>query len=101
MIRTYYNRVVMANKLFTGHREGWQTDRGMIYIVMGPPVEYVREIDKEVWTYARSGVPGNDRFIFDAVDLQFDCNHFVLRRSPEFKPIWMSNVEAWRTGRVN
>jgi len=101
MIRTYYNRVITANKLFTCHKEGWQTDRGMIYIVLGPPMNTVQEPDKEIWNYPRSGLPGNDRFVFLKSTLPYDYNHFELIRNQEFKPIWMANVESWRTGRQN
>ena len=36
----YYRRVAFANKNFTpwqGNNKGWQTDRGRIYIIYGPP----------------------------------------------------------------
>ena len=37
LIRIYYNRTLFANFYFTSYKEGWLTDRGMIYIVYGPP----------------------------------------------------------------
>ena len=37
LIRVYYTRAVYANVFFTDHRQGMLTDRGMVYIVMGPP----------------------------------------------------------------
>ena len=37
LIHDYYSRVQRANELFSSHMEGWQTDRGMIYIVYGTP----------------------------------------------------------------
>lgn len=33
----YYRRVVFANKNFSHYMEGWKTDRGMVYIMFGPP----------------------------------------------------------------
>jgi GWxTD domain-containing protein len=33
----YYRRVAYANKDFKHYFEGWKTDMGMIYIVLGPP----------------------------------------------------------------
>jgi GWxTD domain-containing protein len=33
----YYQRVRQANRLFTNYKEGWKTDRGVIYILFGPP----------------------------------------------------------------
>jgi len=36
----YYDRIDRANELFRGEGEdGWQTDRGKIYILFGPPTE--------------------------------------------------------------
>lgn len=55
----YYNRVAYANKQFTHFFEGWKSDRGMIYILFGPPdnVErYPFNIDSkpyEIWHYYR------------------------------------------------
>ena len=33
----YYRRVRFANEEFTQYKDGWKTDRGMIYILFGPP----------------------------------------------------------------
>ena len=33
----YYNRVAYANDHFSRYREGWKTDMGMVYIVLGKP----------------------------------------------------------------
>lgn len=55
----YYNRVAYANRQFTHFFEGWKSDRGMIYILFGPPdnVErYPFNIDSkpyEIWHYYR------------------------------------------------
>ncbi|MRR13640.1 GWxTD domain-containing protein, partial [bacterium] len=37
VIRQYYTRVEQANLLFSSYKEGWKTDKGMVYIVFGPP----------------------------------------------------------------
>lgn len=34
----YYNRIAQANRLFRSYTEGWLTDRGMVYVIFGPPV---------------------------------------------------------------
>ena len=38
----YYRRVSYANENFEGWKEGWETDRGMIYILFGPPDQVER-----------------------------------------------------------
>jgi GWxTD domain-containing protein len=38
-MRNYFKRVEIANYLFTSFKEGWKTDRGMIFIIFGAPDE--------------------------------------------------------------
>ncbi len=53
----YYARVEYANKHFSRYRDGWKTDMGMIYIVLGPPDNVERHpFDSdakpyEIWSY--------------------------------------------------
>ncbi|NJK87334.1 MAG: GWxTD domain-containing protein [Bacteroidales bacterium] len=49
LIRIYYNRVFLANYYFTTFKPGWKTDRGMIYIIYGPPQATYRSITNEKW----------------------------------------------------
>jgi hypothetical protein len=62
----YYYRVHVANQRFSGHREGWRSDRGMIYILYGEPdavEEYNFEINSKpymIWLYYSV----NRRFVF-------------------------------------
>jgi len=39
----YYRRVDFANRHFSGFREGWRTDMGMVYILFGPPNDVERQ----------------------------------------------------------
>lgn len=34
----YYDRIAQANRLFRSYTEGWLTDRGMVYVIFGPPL---------------------------------------------------------------
>ncbi len=53
----YYRRVAYANAHFSHYVEGWKTDRGMVFILLGPPNNVERhpfDIDSkpyEVWEY--------------------------------------------------
>jgi len=53
----YFRRVAYANEQFSHYNEGWQTDRGMVYILLGPPNNIDRhpfDYDSkpyEVWQY--------------------------------------------------
>jgi GWxTD domain-containing protein len=37
VFQQYYERVAYANNHFSTYVEGWKTDRGMVYITLGPP----------------------------------------------------------------
>jgi len=62
----YYSRIDYANKNFKSYTDGWMTDKGMVYIIFGPPTSYERTQDYynpnriyERWYY------GNNRqFLF-------------------------------------
>ena len=54
LMRSYFRRVELANRYFTSYKEGWKTDRGMIYIVFGRPDEVFLFDDREVWNYDNS-----------------------------------------------
>jgi len=47
----YFERIKEANRLFTSGREGWLTDRGRIFILLGPP------INKSLYPFGDSTVP--------------------------------------------
>jgi GWxTD domain-containing protein len=82
LMEEYYSRVEYANKNFGHYQEGWRTDRGMVYIVFGPPSNIERhpfDIDSkpyEIWTYYNL----NRNFIF------VDYNGFGDYRLQN--PIW-------------
>ncbi|MDZ7315216.1 MAG: GWxTD domain-containing protein [candidate division KSB1 bacterium] len=42
-MEAYYQRINYANETFTVMgREGWRTDRGLVFIILGPPDEVIR-----------------------------------------------------------
>jgi GWxTD domain-containing protein len=62
----YFNRVKYTNEHFATYKDGWKTDRGMIYIKYGPPDDIENhsfEIDSppyEIWYYNKT----RKKFIF-------------------------------------
>lgn len=62
----HYRRVQYANENFSGFQEGWKTDMGMVYIILGPPDDIERhpfDVDSkpyEIWYYYTI----NRQFIF-------------------------------------
>ncbi len=100
IIKTYYHRIEEANRLFTTYKEGWKTDKGMVYIVLGPPNKVQRSRDREVWMYAQSQNFSEIIFTFNRKPNQFTENYYELVRYPEYKEYWFPFVDAWRTGNV-
>ncbi|QJD77387.1 GWxTD domain-containing protein [Spirosoma rhododendri] len=99
-IKAYYDRVEDANRLFTTYKEGWKTDKGMIYIVLGPPDRIQRNREREVWVYNRRPNVSEINFTFTKKSNQFVEDHYELVRFMEYQPVWYPIVEAWRTGAI-
>ena len=58
LMEEYFQRVGYVNEHFSGWQPGWETDRGMIYILFGPPDEIQRTNPStstaslyQVWSY--------------------------------------------------
>jgi GWxTD domain-containing protein len=57
LMEEYYRRVDYSNQNFGTFMEGWRTDRGMVFILLGPPNEVERHPFEsgsrpyEIWTY--------------------------------------------------
>jgi len=97
-IRNYYQNIETANHLFTSYKEGWKTDRGMIYSVLGPPLSVTKELDGETWVYQdRSGEPL--QFVFKKIRNIFSNSHYELYRDTAFERSWFLAVDRWRKGR--
>lgn len=62
----HYQRMAQANMLYGfGHRAGWQTDRGRIYILYGEPDEVKQDGIHEIWLYnSRPIFRGEAKFQF-------------------------------------
>jgi GWxTD domain-containing protein len=61
----YYNRINYANRNFKSYTEGWMTDKGMVYVIYGPPYSAERQNRYgdnrvyEIWRYNN-----NREFVF-------------------------------------
>jgi len=99
LIRIYYNRVFFANYYFTADREGWKTDRGMIFIVYGPPNTLYKSEGDERWVYFKK--PGESiNFTFRRVESKWSNNSYSLIRGQAADTHWRQAVESWRSGKV-
>lgn len=99
-VRAYYSRVEEANLRFTSFKEGWKTDRGMVYIILGEPDRIEHRIDAEVWYYDTPG-ERTGPFVFERVPV-FDAEetfvHYVLKREDGFQQAWTRAVQRWQGG---
>ncbi|MFO7822388.1 MAG: GWxTD domain-containing protein [Cyclobacterium sp.] len=100
LIKEYFRQVEFANILFTDFKEGWATDRGMIYIIMGPPQEVYFDRDKETWVYQSQDSNSKITFTFARIKNILTPNYYTLNRSRAYQPIWFKNITAWRNGRM-
>lgn len=100
IIKNYYHRIEESNRLFTSYKEGWKTDKGMVYTILGPPNKVQRSRDREVWVYAQNTNFSEIIFTFNRKPNQFTENYYELVRYPEYQAYWFPFVEAWRTGNV-
>jgi GWxTD domain-containing protein len=105
VLRRYYERVEEANLLFTTYKEGWKTDRGMLYVVLGPP-EFVETTPlEETWHYAYGSGQALSVFVFERASA-FEARprpafeSWVLLRTAAYEDVWRRAVRRWREGQV-
>jgi len=96
IIRLFYNRVQDANTYFTSYKEGWKTDRGMIYLIMGPPLKVYRSAQNETWYFGEDRNMLSVVMTFNKTPDKFSDNDFTLERGVEYKDAWYNGVESWR-----
>jgi GWxTD domain-containing protein len=100
LIRVFYTRMSYANQYFTDYREGWKTDRGMIYLVYGLPNSINKGSNSETWEYTRKQQANPVTFVFDKKISPYSEDHFVLRRNDPQSVFWRQAVDSWRKGKV-
>jgi GWxTD domain-containing protein len=94
-MRNYFRRVELANSYFSSYKEGWKTDRGMIYMIFGLPDEVSRNGGNEVWYYRALST----RFTFVKNGSVYDPYNYVLLRDNRFAESWYSTIDLWRKSR--
>ncbi|MEP2026301.1 GWxTD domain-containing protein [Reichenbachiella sp.] len=95
-IKKYFRSVKFANALFTDYKNGWKTDRGMIYIAFGPPEVVTKKEELEIWEYKT--FDGDLKFIFAKTRNLFVQYHYSLIREKSLNKAWFTAVQKWRTG---
>lgn len=111
LIRIYYTRVFYANQYFTSFTEGWRTDRGMIYVIYGPPDKVYKSSDGESWGYRKPVIKSSwgsryrvqDDYLFFTFRKRnsiFSDNDYYLNRNETLVTLWEQAVASWKRGIV-
>ncbi|MGA2407472.1 MAG: GWxTD domain-containing protein [Bacteroidales bacterium] len=111
LIRIYYTRVLYSNYYFTSYKEGWRSERGMIYIIYGPPDKVYKTSDEESWGYKKPVIKSrwsgrfsvtNSYLFFNFKKREniFSDNDFYLSRSETLVTFWDKAIANWRKGIV-
>lgn len=111
LIRIYYTRVLYSNYYFTSYKEGWRSDRGMIFIIYGPPDKVYKTADGENWGYRKPVIKSTWGgrvhlkeeylfFNFKKNENIFSDNDYNLSRSESPVTHWDQAISSWRKGIV-
>lgn len=100
LIRTYYGRARDANVHFSGLKEGWRTDRGMVHIIFGHPDQTRSDRYGETWVYGEEGDINALIFRFAFRTSGDDFNALELERYPGFRSPWEAMISSWRRGKI-
>lgn len=95
LIRTYYNRILAANRLFTTYKAGWKTDRGLIFSIFGTPDEIYRSDRRELWRYYEGASRRATDFYFRRIE-----EEYILERNAQLGEAWDRQIYRWRDGRI-
>ncbi|HOE59786.1 MAG TPA: GWxTD domain-containing protein [Bacteroidales bacterium] len=88
--------VNQSNLLFTRALPGCLTDRGMIYIVFGPPNAIYEDNELETWVYREFRQKRDLIFNFKKEWIFPIGLEYRLDRRAEYTQIWYEAIERWR-----
>jgi len=91
-IKNYYDRIERANVLFTTYKLGWQSDRGIIYIIYGEPDVVLKTERTEIWKYP------DVQYEFVKISTLFAPATYSVKRDKKFEKGWYRQVGSLREG---
>jgi GWxTD domain-containing protein len=111
LIRIYYTRVLYSDFYFTSFKEGWRSERGMIYVIYGPPDKVYKTIEGENWGYRKPVIKSSWGgrysvkedylfFNFKKRDNLYSDNDYYLSRNETLVTYWDKAIASWRKGVV-
>jgi GWxTD domain-containing protein len=102
-VKRYSGRIEEANRFFSTYKEGWKTDRGMIYTIMGPPERVEHNARRETWYYTSTEKGAAQVWQFRSVEFapaNLSVTEYLLVRGRGYTKTWMSMISRWREGKV-
>ncbi len=85
----YFERIEYANRNFTSEQaEGWETDMGEVYIMLGPPSEIYGSRLNQIWVYEQIWISQGENLVL------YFFNH-NLRSRQEFDD-YVRDHRAWK-----
>ncbi len=103
LLKLYYNRVEEANLRYSSYKEGWKTDRGMIFILFGPPLYVDTQLEHETWRYSYDEYDRISALVFTRRRIYASgglFEAFLLQRDYGYEAGWRRAVRQWRRGEV-
>ncbi|MEY5042086.1 MAG: hypothetical protein RLZZ414_1645, partial [Bacteroidota bacterium] len=99
-IKNYYDKITQANILFTTYKDGWQTDKGMMFIVKGLPQSIRIYHDREIWYYGETSLSEPEVYVFRKTNWEIFPEHCILDKNFDHKYSWEKNVQLIKEGRL-
>ena len=97
-VKRFYRSVSQADSLFTSYKDGWKTDKGLVFSIYGPPDEVKKYDDCEIWRYYKTGDRRQAKMIFYPFN-SYNATDYRLKRKKNFRNGWFLEVDRWRKGR--
>jgi GWxTD domain-containing protein len=101
LIRIYYNRVLYSNIFFTADREGWKTDRGLVYILFGPPDRMKDSGTSQIWYYISRRRSQIIEFKFNRGTGYYTNEGFYLEKNQHTMRYLNEAIGSWNKGKVH
>ncbi len=103
VIAWYYERVEEANRQFTSFKEGWKTDRGMVYILFGPPARIEKWLNGQQWLGSYESRDSRYNFAFQRSRIRsdyFPFDNYMLQRHQNYHTYQYQQIQLWRSGNI-
>jgi len=100
LLQAYYRRVEFANNQFTDWRPGYLTDRGEVYILLGPPDALYVTMDTERWVYYPEGNGPGEQLVFRYNAAKPQPRGWSLEWKPHYASLLAWGREKWLRGKI-